>query len=54
MTLPRADKLLLMNFASSILSKVFSPSLSLSLPAKSTKVNFDMTVDCYSLFYWFI
>lgn len=42
-TLPKAESDLFIYFASSILSAVFSPSLSLSLPAKSTKLNLDMT-----------
>lgn len=44
MTFPNADKLLLMYFASSILSVVFSPSLNLSLPARSTNENLEITV----------
>ena len=44
MTLPKAERLLLMNLASSMRSRVFSPSLRRSLPAKSTKENFDTTV----------
>ena len=43
MTFPKADKDLLIYLASSTLSEVFSPSLNLSLPAKSTKENLQIT-----------
>lgn len=39
-TLPKADKDLLINLASSILSAFFSASIIRSLPAKSIKLNF--------------
>jgi hypothetical protein len=44
MTLPRADKDLFIYFASSMRSSVFSPSLSLSLPARSIRENLEMTL----------
>jgi|LauGreDrversion4_2_1035121.scaffolds.fasta_scaffold99116_3 hypothetical protein len=44
MTLPKADKDLFIYLASSMRSSVFSPSLSLSLPARSISENFEMTL----------